>query len=41
MTILMLLSLPVAAVIGDLPVFIALMIAACLALAFDQNPLRR
>jgi hypothetical protein len=41
MAILMLLGLPVAAVTGELPIFIAVMIAACLVLAFDQNPLRR
>lgn len=41
MAILMLLSLPFAAVTGDFPVFIVLMIAVCLVLAFDQNPIRR
>lgn len=41
MAILMLLSLPVTAIAGDLLVFVALMIAVCLTLAFDHNPLRR
>lgn len=41
MAILMLLSLPFVAVTGDFSVFIALMVAVCLILAFDQNPLRR